>query len=255
MFGCESYTATIRHSTWSSDDRQQNIDAHEIPIDTDSIQLHRCRPSSRAPCRSDSSSGYTVYCCCRRTRCNGTEIPRETARSSLRRCCPRNPCRRRNATTCWRTAYYCSGTRWARIRADLSKRLLEILTVKYECQVHPASLVSIILTAPHLVGSVGAVEFTIANVRFGNTVAVAAGSLIVLAHLRRSGDRLLNCAIVNLILRKSSLKTISNSNSSRGCVLSQNEILDRKIGEARQKDVHFSTVRTTLTWRPGVDGG
>ena len=51
----------------------------------------------------------------------------------------------------------------------------------------------IILTAPHLVGSIGAIEFTIANVRFGNTVAVAASSLIVLAHLWWSGGRLLNC--------------------------------------------------------------
>lgn len=79
-------------------------------------------------------------------------------------------------------------------------------------RVHPASLVPIILTAPHLVGTVGAVEFTVADVRFGNTVAVAAGSLVVLAHLRWSGDRLLNCVTINSILRIFIEQKIKNKN-------------------------------------------
>lgn len=74
--------------------------------------------------------------------------------------------------------------------------------MKYECRIYTRPRwYPIILTAPHLVGPVGAVEFTVANVRFGNTVAVAAGSLVVLAHLRWPGDRLLDCVTINSILR------------------------------------------------------
>jgi len=61
------------------------------------------------------------------------------------------------------------------------------------------------LTAPHLVGSIGAIEFTVANMRLGNAVAVAAGSLIVLAHFRRSGGRLLDCVINYAISYKCSV--------------------------------------------------
>lgn len=95
----------------------------------------------------------------------------------------------------------------------------------------------VILTAPHLVGAIGAVELIIANERFGNTVAVAAGSLIVLAHLRRSGGRLLNCVMINLILHESLvIKTNFDSIISDFCGydLIANKFLDRSCKSERQ---------------------
>lgn len=174
-------------------------------IDTDSNRVHRCRPSSPVPCHNDSSSGYTVCCCCRRTRCNGTGIPEETSRNSPRRCRRHSPCRRHSATTCWRTAYYCNETRWARIRADLSENGRAKIAVWDSndkiWMIDAAARSWKVLTAPHLVGSVSAVVFAIAHVRFGNAVAVTAGCLVVLTHLRWSGRRLFNCGVIKLIMR------------------------------------------------------
>lgn len=159
---------------------------------THSSQVRRYRPYSPVLDRNDKPSVCIDCTTYKRIRDNDRVNRAGQVHNLLRRCYRRNPFHRRNAKAYSRTACCCIEIRWARTRVDLKVSIVGYIVGWKVVRRWPDKRSSV-RTASHLVGAVGTIEFSVADVRFRNAILVAASGLFVLAHLWRPRCWFLDC--------------------------------------------------------------